>query len=360
MAGNFWQKHGVAGLCFRKKACLVGRVKAFLLVLTAFFVPWSHAVELVLPTENTAIFRGGGPAFYMYVERNFEGQKSQPWEGGKYGFVRDPVRTPEGLVFKRLHEGLDIKPVRRDARGVPLDPVKAVARGEVVHVSDKSSASNYGKFIVIQHLWDGCLYYSLYAHLNHISVTPGESVAAGQTIGVLGFTGRGINIIRAHLHFEINLLLSNRFEEWHVRNFQGSPNVHGLFNGLNLSGFDPAAFLLQNKKDPSLSIPAFLARQEVFYRIQVPAPGPVDLVGRYPWMRDNYRAGQAAEISFLRSGLPVKVKGLNEAVSAPRVSWVKPVRAPLRYYTKNYINDTPSGPQIAESGLRFLELLGVQ
>lgn len=317
-------------------------------------------MELVLPTENTAILRGGGPSFYMYVDRNFEGQKSSPWEGGQYGFVRDPVRTAGGLVFKRLHEGLDIKPVRRDARGIPLDPVKSVAAGEVVYVSERSGASNYGKYVVIRHIWGGCPYFSLYAHLNVISVTPGQKVAAGQPIGVLGFTGSGINLIRAHLHFEINLMMSNRFEEWHVRNFQGSPNVHGLYNGLNLSGLDPAAFILQNRKNPSLTVPEFLAKQEVFYRIAVPAPGPVDLVGRYPWMAENYRAGQAAEISFLRSGLPVKVRGFQEFVAAPKVTWVKPVRAPLRYYTKNYINETAAGPQITDGGLRFLALLGLE
>ena len=27
-------------------------------------------IDLVLPTDNDALFSGGGPAFYQYVERN--------------------------------------------------------------------------------------------------------------------------------------------------------------------------------------------------------------------------------------------------------------------------------------------------
>ena len=47
-------------------------------------------LDLVLPTDNDALFSGDGPAFYQYVERNYKGVQSTPWEGGQYGFVRDP------------------------------------------------------------------------------------------------------------------------------------------------------------------------------------------------------------------------------------------------------------------------------
>jgi hypothetical protein len=32
-------------------------------------------VDLALPTDNDAIFRGGGPDFYQYVERDYHGEK---------------------------------------------------------------------------------------------------------------------------------------------------------------------------------------------------------------------------------------------------------------------------------------------
>jgi len=80
-------------------------------------------VDLALPTDNDALFSGNGPAFYQYIERNFKGVKTTPWEGGQYGFVRDPVETSAGVVYTRFHEGIDVKPLRRDAR----DSERAVA-----------------------------------------------------------------------------------------------------------------------------------------------------------------------------------------------------------------------------------------
>src|SRR5215468_8792472 len=113
----------------------------------------NHALDLVLPTENDALFSGDGPAFYQYIERDYNGVKSTPWEGGQYGFVRDPKSTGGGLVYTRFHEGIDIRSVHRDPNGEPLDEVRAVADGQVVHVSVVAGYSNYGKYIVIEHRW---------------------------------------------------------------------------------------------------------------------------------------------------------------------------------------------------------------
>src|ERR1043166_5594601 len=84
-------------------------------------------LDLVLPTDNHALLSGDGPAFYQYIERDYKGQKSTPWEGGRYGFVRDPVETAIGIVYTRFHEGIDIRCEKRDARGEPLDEVRAIA-----------------------------------------------------------------------------------------------------------------------------------------------------------------------------------------------------------------------------------------
>ena len=71
----------------------------------------NQAVDLVLPTDNDALFSGDGAAFYQYIERNYKGVKSTPWEGGQYGFVRDPTDTAGGVVYTRFHEGIDIRPI---------------------------------------------------------------------------------------------------------------------------------------------------------------------------------------------------------------------------------------------------------
>src|SRR5256886_3612821 len=193
-------------------------------------------LDLVLPTDNDALFSGGGRAFYQYIERDFKGVESTPWEGGQYGFVRDPVETSAGIVCTRFHEGIDIRPLLRDARGEPLDEVRAIADGKVVHTNLVPGYSNYGKYIVIEHRWDDSNYYSLYVHLSSIAVHPGDAVKRGQAIAVMGYTGAGLDRARAHLHLELNVMVNHNFEAWYASQFKKEPNRNGIYNGINLDG----------------------------------------------------------------------------------------------------------------------------
>lgn len=85
------------------------------------------------------------------------------------------------------HTGIDF-PV---ATGTSL---KAVAAGTVVSAGNGGA---YGNQVIIK-LADGK--YAQYAHLSSISVSAGQSVTAGQQIGLSGATG---NVTGPHLHFEI-------------------------------------------------------------------------------------------------------------------------------------------------------------
>src|SRR5207249_6266826 len=123
-------------------------VSLFLLSYFSMMAQTERSVlDLVLPTDNDALFSGGGRAFYQYVERDYKGVKSTPWEGGQYGFVRDPAETAEGIFNTRFHEGIDIRALHRDERGEPLDEVRAIAAGKVVYANFVPGYSNYGKYI---------------------------------------------------------------------------------------------------------------------------------------------------------------------------------------------------------------------
>ena len=177
------------------------------------------------PTENTALLDNRPQDFYMYVDRNFEGKKSQPWEAGAYGFTRTLVRTQAGPVAVKFHEGIDIKPLGRDASGTPLDDVHPVAGGTVVHASANPTHSNYGRYVVIEHqLADGPLY-SLYAHLASVSCKEGDRVGTGNVIGKLGYSGVGLNKTRAHVHLELCLKLQDDFENWYSSLKLGTPTA---------------------------------------------------------------------------------------------------------------------------------------
>ena len=316
-------------------------------------------LDLVLPTDNDALFAGGGSAFYQYIERNYKGVKSTPWEGGQYGFVRDPVETSAGTVYTRFHEGIDIRALRRDARGEPLDEVRAIADGKVVHTNVVPSYSNYGNYIVIEHRWAGSNYYSLYGHLRSIAARPGESVRRGQRIAVMGYTGVGLNQERAHLHLELNLMLSHRFEAWHDTFFKNDPNHNGIYNGINLAGLDIARLYLALHKNPSLTLPEFLNDEETFYKVTLPKSSHFELPRLYPWMLAGGSRSEKSswEVSFARSGLPLKIEPSAKHVTQPELSYVKTSPIDYSYLTRDEISGRGQGAHLTEYGRRLMQLL---
>ena len=316
-------------------------------------------VDLVLPTDNDALFSGGGAAFYQYIERNFKGVKSTPWEGGQYGFVRDPTDTAGGVVYTRFHEGIDIRPQRRDVRGEPLDEVRAIADGKVVHVNSVPGYSNYGKYIVIEHRWGGSNYYSLYGHLSSLAVQTGETMKRGQRIAVMGYTGTGLNRERAHLHLELNLMLSPEFESWYNAFFRNDPNHNGIYNGMNLAGLDIARLYLALRKNPSLTIPEFLGREETFYKVTVPKARHFELPKLYSWMLTTGSRNEKSswEVSFAPSGVPLRTESSDKSVMQPELSYVKKSSVDYSHLTRDIISGHGANAHLTDYGKQLMRLL---
>jgi len=293
----------------------------------------SAGLDLVLPTDNDALFSGDGAAFYQYVERNYKGEKSTPWEGGRYGFVRD-------------------------ANGEPLDEVRAIADGKVVHANLVPGYSNYGKYIVIEHRWDGSGYYSLYGHLSSIRVHPGESVKRGQPIAIMGYTGVGISRERAHLHLELDLMFSNQFEAWHDAFFRNDPNHNGIYNGLNLAGLDIARLYLALKENPWLTIPEFLSREETFYKVTLPNSRHFELPRLYPWMlAGKPNQPTSWDVSFASSGVPLKIEPSGKHVTQPELGYVKKNSINYSYLTRDIVAGHGANAQLSGYGAQLMRLL---
>jgi len=319
---------------------------------------WGQAEGFVFPTENRALLDGRPEDYFMYVNRNFEGEKSKPWQGGQYGLVRTPVRLGELVVYKRHHEGIDIRPVRRAPDGQPLDPILASAGGVVVHVSSAAGASNYGKYVVIEHVIDGSPYYTLYAHLASISVKPGQRVKVGEAIGRMGYTGRGLDRERAHLHYEICLRLSDRFQNWFEKYIKGSPNRHGEFNGMNLVGIDPTRFLVDSQVNPKLAITDYIKSGEPAFRVGVPQSSGLFILRAYPWLRDGQPSSAPAwALTFSATGVPLKAEALETSLTTPKLLWAKPGRVAYSYRTRGLLTGSPGSPRLSDSGKRFIELI---
>ena len=344
----------------RKRRKMTRSLLAGLTAITVFGVIQSaRAIDIALPTDNDAIYHGGGAAFFQSIERDFHGEKSTPWEGGQYGFVRDPEQTSAGIVYTRLHEGIDIKPVHRDENNEPLDEVRAIADGKVVYTSLVAGYSNYGKYIVIEHSFDGSPYYSLYAHLSKIDVRAGEDVQRGQHIAVMGYTGVGINRERAHLHLELNLIMSHQFEGWYNATHPNDPNHHGIYNGINLTGLDIQKLLVQLHDNPSLTIPQFLSREEVFYKVAFPRSRHFELPKLYPWMvNGNVRSEPRSwEVSFARSGVPLRIDPSDRKVKQLEVIYVKPSSLNASYLTNGVATGPASQAHLPQHGQQMMRLL---
>jgi murein DD-endopeptidase MepM/ murein hydrolase activator NlpD len=113
------------------------------------------------------------------------GALSWPVEGEileRFGRSRHPVYKTEVV-----NNGIDI----RAPRGTP---VRSVESGEVVYADFNGG---YGLMVILDHEGGD---YSLYAHLDRATVSIGQSVDRGQSIGTVGESG---SLVGPKLHFEI-------------------------------------------------------------------------------------------------------------------------------------------------------------
>lgn len=101
----------------------------------------------------------------------------------RFGYRRNPF-TNKG---REMHSGIDFS-------GKRGDPIKATASGTVTF---SGYQGDYGYVVMIRHA-NG--YETRYAHLIKPLVRKGQKVDVGNTVGLLGSTGRSTG---PHLHYEI-------------------------------------------------------------------------------------------------------------------------------------------------------------
>ena len=99
------------------------------------------------------------------------------------------VRTSPIGGSVKMHEGLDIA-------NRPGTPIRAPAEGTVSFAGTKSG---YGNVVMINH---GYGLETLYGHTRKILVHVGQKVMRGQTIALMGSTGRSTG---PHVHYEVRI-----------------------------------------------------------------------------------------------------------------------------------------------------------
>jgi len=316
-----------------------------------------HSQPFQLPTANRAIYDadGGGDRFFVPTV-------GKTWTSGCFGCVRT-----EGW---QMHEGLDIRCLQRDKKGEPTDPVMATAAGTVAYINRKPSLSNYGNYIILRHLIDGIEVYSVYAHLREVraELKAGESVKSGDIIGTMGRTANtreGISKERAHVHFELNLFVNERFPAWYKENYPKQRNDHGQWNGQNLLGIDPrAVFLEQQEQGAKFNFVKLLQDQPELCRVLVRETD-------FPWLK-RYAAlvrpnpvatkeGIAGyEISLNFIGIPISLtpRAASEIKSKARVQLLSVNEAEYKKNPCRKLVTNRSGKwQLANNGVNLIELL---
>ncbi len=332
-------------------------IRLLFLILSLAGVAAAQPLDLRLPTDNDQLFHDCPEKFYMYVDRTFEGVTSKPWEAGCFGFVRNAARVNGEVVLTKFHEGIDISPLKRDAAGNPLDKVCSIAAGRVVHTSAIAGHSNYGKYVVVSHSWEGTEVVSLYAHLAEVSVQPGDTVEAGSVLGKLGYTGAGLNRTRAHVHLELGMVMSDRFEDW-FKKFSGGRNYHANYNGMNITGTEVSRFFIEHKANPELTFSQFVTSTPAYFKVAVPMTTTPEFVKRYPWICKTPADGAKSwEISLTETGQPVAFEPSDREVAAPVIVSIRPSTVPHRLRTRGLVTGDGNRATLSSNGQKLIALL---
>lgn len=298
---------------------------------------------------------------------------SRDWMGPIDRFVQPTVSgDPESGLFgcvrtsgTQFHEGLDIRPVRRDSRGEPLDRISAAMDGIVRHVNNRPGASNYGRYVVIEHPDVTPAVYSLYAHLSAIdaNIRPGTAVKVGQEFATMGRSagGKALPTSRAHLHFEIGLRFTDNFQLWYNSKKFGSPNEQGVYNGMNLLGIDPLDFMREWRRGRVDNLQQYFDRLRPVVRVRVATGRTPDFVRRYPSLLRKEPTGALLggwEIECNANGLPFAWTPLSPAEIAgqlpntAQIVWSEP--SLLRGHRCKSLVRTRSGRQVPGSDLETM------
>jgi murein DD-endopeptidase MepM/ murein hydrolase activator NlpD len=329
-----------------------------LLALAGFFfslVSLSAQTPFQFPTANHALYEIGGELKFLAPT-----SPDRSWTSGSFGCVRS-----DGW---QMHEGLDILHQHTDRRGEPTDPVLATADGTVMYANTKSGLSNYGKYIVIRHVIEGIEIYSLYAHLSVTSVAAGQTVRGGQVIGTMGRTSNTSESIgkeRAHVHFELNLLVNDNFSAWFKKNLPGEKNDHGVWNGQNLDGLDPRDVLLaEHNPVKKFSLLTFLRSQTELCRVLVRDPSfsylkrYAPLVLKNPKVDKEGIAGYEVALNYNGVAFALMPRAASEIKGTAKVQLLSVNESEYRAHPCRKLVVQHSGRwQLTDKGQREIEML---
>ena len=108
-----------------------------------------------------------------------------------------------------------------------------------------------------------------------------------------------------------------------------------------------------------MTIPQFLAQEEIFYKVTVPRSEHFELLKLYPWMMaaSSTRGAQSWEVSFTRSGLPLRIEPSRQRVTEPQLSYVKKSSINYSDLTQGELSGRGDNGDLSKDGEAFMRLL---
>ncbi len=331
------------------------------IIRSTFLIILLSATASAQPTVHWPVGENpfeAGRAYASWVQPTVSGEP----ESALFGCVRNNGH--------RFHEGLDIAPVLPRRRGEAVDPVHAVMDGRVAYINRIAGNSGYGRYVIIEHTGSEPAIHTLYAHLASIEegLEVGAFISGGSRVGLLGRSAGGYSIprSRAHLHLEFGVRLSDAFQGWFDRQDFGSANHHGIWNGLNLVGFDPHTVFQQLAEGRIASPGASMRDLPAGVVLRVTTPTVPDFVKRYPALlaRSMPEAGVGGwEVTLTGWGLPIRFDPLDpndpelaEGAGTIEIVAIDPGELD-RFACRQLVVSTGERTTLGKGSIRLLQLL---
>ena len=188
-----------------------------------------------MATQNSSASNNNAPSLKSTGFDLPQGQYSMPVKREEFMLITSPYgqrKDPMDRSKTQIHHGIDIK-----AHGDAL--LATENNGKIVGVNHNTNTGG-GKSVTIEYdRPDGSKTRVQYMHLSEINVKVGDTVNAGQKIGVSGNTGT--RTTGEHLHFGVINIGQDGKQQWvnpaaylAEINAKGNLNIQAQLNGKNL------------------------------------------------------------------------------------------------------------------------------
>ncbi|MEV0267992.1 M23 family metallopeptidase [Hamadaea sp. NPDC050747] len=154
------------------------------------------AAGAILPDHTPDHLGAEGPAWPTHAESERTRAADQTGRQNRSSGTQTVAESASWVLPMRDYELGDAGGNGADLVIAEGTPFSAVHSGTVLVAEWRGG---YGKMVMIDH-GDGVVI--LYGHASELLVKPGDKVAAGQTIGLVGNTGRSAG---PHLHLEVHV-----------------------------------------------------------------------------------------------------------------------------------------------------------